>query len=93
MLPALVIQASVSLVERKERSGPAVEAQDEEYHLARDPYDRQQPQEVVDLQDHLPYMSEEASRRVQDEHDRMFPLRVGRSLYSRLSIVSSCRDL
>ena len=53
MLPALVIQAPVSLVERKERSGPAVEAQDEEQHLAKDPFDHQQPQEVVDLQDHL----------------------------------------
>ena len=30
VLPALVSQAPVSLVERKERSGPAVEAQDEE---------------------------------------------------------------
>ena len=38
-------------------------------------------------------MSEEAFRRVQDEHDRMFPLRVGRSLYPRLSTVSSCRDI
>ena len=38
---------------KKERSGPAVEAQDEEQHLARDPFDHQQPQEVVDLQDHL----------------------------------------
>ena len=34
-------------------------------------------------------MSEEASRRVQDEHDRMFPLRAGRSLYPKLSTVSS----
>ena len=31
-------------------------------------------------------MSEEASQRVQDEHDRMFPLWAGRSLYPRLSI-------
>ena len=53
MLPTLVSQAPVSLVERKERSGPTVEAQDEEQHLARDPFDHQQPQEVVDLQDHL----------------------------------------
>ena len=35
-------------------------------------------------------MSEEASQRVQDEHDMMFPLRAGRSLYPRLSTVSSC---
>ena len=41
----------------------------------------------------VPYMSEAASRRVQDEHDRMFPLRAGRSLYPRLSTASSCRDL
>ena len=53
MLPELVSQAPVSIVERKERNGPAVEAQDEEQHLARDPSGRQQPQEVVDLQDHL----------------------------------------
>ena len=53
MLLALVSQAPVSLVERKERSGPAVEAQDEEQHLARDPFDHEQPQEVVDLQDNL----------------------------------------
>ena len=33
-------------------------------------------------------MSEEASRRVQDEHDMMFPLRTGRSLYPRLSTIS-----
>ena len=32
MLPALVSQTSVSLVEIKERNGPAVEAQDEEQH-------------------------------------------------------------
>ena len=53
VLPALVSQAPVSLVERNERSGPAVEAQDEEQHLARDPFNHHQPQEVVDLQDHL----------------------------------------
>ena len=53
MLLALVSQILVSLVERKERSGLAVEAQDEEQHLARDPFDHQKPQEVVDLQDHL----------------------------------------
>ena len=29
-------------------------------------------------------MLEEASRRVQDEHDRMFPLQAGRSLYQRV---------
>ena len=46
--PALVSQAPISLVERKERNGSAVEAQDEEQHLARDPSGRQQPQEVVD---------------------------------------------
>ena len=28
-------------------------AKDEEQHLAKDPFDRQQPQEVVDLQGHL----------------------------------------
>ena len=33
----------------------------------------------------ITYMSEEVSRRVQDEHDRMFPLWVGRSLYPKLS--------
>ena len=48
VLPALVSQAPVSqapvsLVERKERNGPAVEAQDEEQHLARDQSGRQQP--------------------------------------------------
>ena len=53
VLPTLVSQAPVSLVERKERNGPAIEAQDEEQHLARDPSGRQQPQGVVDLQDHL----------------------------------------
>ena len=37
-------------------------------------------------------MSEEASWRVQDEHDRMFPLRAGRSFYPKLSTVSSCKD-
>ena len=51
--PALVSQAPVSLVKRKERNGPVVEARDEEQHLARDPSGLQQPQEVVDLQDHL----------------------------------------
>ena len=40
----------------------------------------------------MPYMSEEASRRVQDEHDRMFPFRAGRLLYPKLSTISSCRD-
>ena len=53
MLPALVSQAPVSLVERNERNGLTVEAQDEEQHLARDTSGRQQPQEVVDRQDHL----------------------------------------
>ena len=53
VLPTLVSQTLVSLVERKERSGPAVEAQDKEQYLAKDPFDHQQPQEVVDLQDHL----------------------------------------
>ena len=53
MLPALVSQALVSLVERKERNGSVVEAQDEEHHLARDPSGCQQPKAVVDLQDHL----------------------------------------
>ena len=48
MLPTLVSQAPVSLVERKERNGPTVEAQDEEQHPARDLSGRQQPQEVVD---------------------------------------------
>ena len=48
VLPALVSQAPVSqalvsLVERKERNRPAVEAQDEEQHLARDQSGRQQP--------------------------------------------------
>ena len=37
-------------------------------------------------------MSDEASRRVQDEHDRMFPLQAGRLFYPKLSTVSSCRD-
>ena len=41
--PALVNQEPVSLVERKERNGPVVEAQDEEQHLARDSSGRQQP--------------------------------------------------
>ena len=53
MLPALVSQAPVSLVGRKERNGPVVEAQDEEQYLARDPSVSQQPREVVDRQDHL----------------------------------------
>ena len=53
VFPALVSQTPVNLVERKERNRPAVEAQDEEQHLARDPFDHQQPQDVVDLQDHL----------------------------------------
>ena len=53
MFPALVSQAPVGLVERKERNGPEVEAQDEEQHLAKDLSDRQQHQKVVDLQDHL----------------------------------------
>ena len=51
---------------------------------------------MVDLQDHLFHYALHVrggiSERVQDEHERMFPLRAGRSLYSRLSIASSCRD-
>ena len=41
--PTLVSQAPVSLVKRKERNGPAVEAQDEEQHLARDLSGRRSP--------------------------------------------------
>ena len=35
----------------------------------------------------MPYMSEEASRRVQDEHDRMFPLWV------RRHFIRNCQQL
>ena len=38
--PALLSQTPVSLVERKERNGPAVKAQNEEQHLAKDPSGR-----------------------------------------------------